>query len=326
MKTQLRIWPLLILMFLVSNWAQAEEPAKAARVGILVPTLPEQSAPRIKAFMAGMREHGFVEGRNLAVETRYAPSAEEQARFAAELVGLRVDVILTSATGPTLAAKKATSTIPIVFAIAADPVATGLATSLDRPGGNVTGVNDSGVGESGLPLQALKEAAPRISRVAVIGDSKPRKEARVKQSLEMTAQKLGITLLFPDITTAKDIPAAFDAAREWHADAFFTMQQALTVREQNQIVDLAAKAGLPLYFPRPQGVEAGALISLGDDANKIFASAAGYVAKILAGASPATMPIVPATNAELTINLRTAKTLGLTIPPSLVHRATRVIE
>ena len=190
----------------------------------------------------------------------------------------------------------------------------------------MTGVTDSGIGVSGLPLTALKEAIPRISRVAVIGDTKPKQQVVAKQTLETTAKKLGIELLFPDLTTAKDIPAAFDAAREWRADAFVAMQQALTTSEQGQIVDLAAKAGLPLLFPRPEGVEAGALISLNDDAIAIFRSSAGYVAKILKGASPATMPVVFVANAELVINLRTSKTLGVTIPPNMLKRATRVIE
>jgi putative tryptophan/tyrosine transport system substrate-binding protein len=326
MKTQLRIWPLLILTLLGSSWAHAEDLAKPARVGILLPTPPKQSAARVKAFLAGMGEHGYIEGRNLVIEVRYAPGGAEQAKYAAELVGLPVDLILTNGTGTTLAAKKATSTIPIVFAIAVDSVAAGLVASLDTPGGNVTGVTDSGIGVSGLPLTALKEAIPRISRVAVIGDTKPKQQVAAKQTLETTAKKLGIDLLFPDLTTAKDIPAAFDAAREWRADAVVAMQQALTTSEQGQIVDLAAKAGLPLLFPRPEGVEAGALISLNDDAIAIFRSSAGYVAKILKGASPATMPVVLVANAELVINLRTAKTLGVTIPPNMLKRATRVIE
>ena len=326
MKTQLRIWLLLILAFLSSSWAHAEEMVKPARVGILLPTPPKQSAARVKAFLAGMGEHGYIEGRNLVIEVRYAPGGAEQAKYAAELVGLPVDLILTNGTGTTLAAKKATSTIPIVFAIAVDAVAAGLVASLDSPGGNVTGVTDSGIGVSGLPLTALKEAIPRISRVAVIGDTKPKQQVAAKQTLETTAKKLGIDLLFPDLTTAKDIPAAFDAAREWRADAFVAMQQSLTTREQGQIVDLAAKAGLPLLFPRPEGVEAGALMSLNDDAIEIFRRSAGYVAKILKGASPATMPVVLAANAELVINLRTAKTLGVTIPPNMLKRATRVIE
>jgi putative ABC transport system substrate-binding protein len=326
MKTQFRIWPLLILAFLTSNWAHAEELAKPARVGVLLPTPPQQSTARVKAFLAGMGEHGLIEGRNLVVELRHAPSGADQAKYAAEMVALPVDLILTSGTGATLAAKKATSTIPIVFAIAVDSVAAGLVASLESPGGNVTGVTDSGVGTSGLPLTALKEAVPRISRVAVIGDTKPAQQVAAKRTLETTAQKLGIELLFPDITSGKDIPAAFDAAREWRADAFVAMQQALTTSEQGQIVDLAAKAGLPLLFPRPEGVEAGALMSLNDDAIDIFRSSAGHVAKILKGASPATMPVVLAANAELVINLRTAKILGVTIPPSMVTRATRVIE
>lgn len=326
MKTQLRIWPLLILTLLGSSWAHAEDLAKPARVGILLPTPPKQSAARVKAFLAGMGEHGYIEGRNLVIEVRYAPGGAEQAKYAAELVGLPVDLILTNGTGTTLAAKKATSTIPIVFAIAVDSVAAGLVASLDTPGGNVTGVTDSGIGVSGLPLTALKEAIPRISRVAVIGDTKPKQQVAAKQTLETTAKKLGIDLLFPDLTTAKDIPAAFDAAREWRADAVVAMQQALTTSEQGQIVDFAAKAGLPLLFPRPEGVEAGALISLNDDAIAIFRSSAGYVAKILKGASPATMPVVLVANAELVINLRTAKTLGVTIPPNMLKRATRVIE
>jgi putative ABC transport system substrate-binding protein len=326
MKTQLRILPLLALAFLSPSWAHAEELAKAARVGILLPTPPKQSAARVKAFLAGMGEQGFVEGRNLVIEVRYAPDAAEQAKAAAELVAVPVDLILTNGTGTTLAAKKASSTIPIVFAIAVDSVAAGLVASLESPGGNVTGVTDSGIGTSGLPLTALKEAIPRISRVAVIGDTKPKQQVATKRTLETTAQKLGIELLFPDITSGKDIPAAFDAAREWRADAIVTMQQALTTSEQGQIVDLAAKVGLPLLYTRPEGVEAGALMSLNDDAIGIFRSSAGHVAKILKGASPATMPVVLAANAELVINLRTAKILGVTIPPSMVKRATRIIE
>jgi putative ABC transport system substrate-binding protein len=237
-----------------------------------------------------------------------------------------VDVILTSATGATQAAKRATSTIPIVFAVAGDAIAAGLVESFERPGGNVTGVPDGGPSIAGKRLEVLKEAVPTISRVAVIGNATPVQQAAAKRSLEESAQKLGMALIFPEVQSADDFSAAFVAAQEWKADAYVTFSQVLTSNEQPQIVELARKAKRPLIFHRPEGAEAGALMSLNDDAADIFRTAAGHVAQILRGASPTTLAVKPSANPELVINLRTAKELGVDIPSKLLERASRVIQ
>ena len=226
----------------------------------------------------------------------------------------------------TQAAKDATSTVPIVFAIAGDAVASGFVKSFEHPGGNITGVPDSGPRMSSMRLEVLKEALPHVQRVAIIGDSTPAQQASAKRNLELAASKLGLSLLFGTIRSGKDLPGAFELAASWGADAFVTMQQTLTSNEQNQILELAAKAKRPLLFHRAEGPENGALLSLGDDADEIFRSAAGYVARVLKGESPATMALQPSSKPELIINLKTAKALGLTIAPAVLKKATRVIQ
>lgn len=306
--------------------AQAE-PSRMPQVGILLAGRPEIFSAPLQSFRDGLRGHGFVEDQTVKIVSRYAPANLEQLKQSAdELVGLSVNTILTSATMATQAAKNATGTIPIVFALAGNPVASGFIASFDRPGGNVTGVVNSGSELAGKRLEVLKEAAPAVSRVAVIGNSRPVQQAAYKQSIEATAKRLGIELLFPDVLSGKDLPLAFQQAEAWGADGFIALSQTLTNNEQEQIANLAAKSGRPLVVHTARGADAGALISLNDDTLDIFRTAGDQVAKILKGASPATLPIEKSTRPELIINLKAAKRLNLTLPSALLSRATKVIQ
>lgn len=314
------------LAILAAHTSQSQ-PAKLPQVGIVLAGPPGNFAAPLQSFREGLQGQGFVEDQTVKLVARYAPGSQEQLKqSAAELATLSVNVILTSATMATEAAKNATSTIPIVFAIAGDPVASGFVASFEKPGGNITGVVGSGPEMAGNRLEVLKEAAPTVSRVAVIGNSRLVQQANSKQSIEGAAKKLGIDLLFPDVSSGGDIPSAFQKARDWGADGYINLSQTLTNNAQEQIADLAAKAGRPLVVHTARGVEAGALISLNDDALDIFRIAGAQVGKILKGASPATLPVEKSSRPELIISLKAAKRLNLTLPNTLLSRATRVIQ
>lgn len=303
------------------------EPSRTPQIGVLLAGRPEIFSAPLQSFRDGLRGHGFIEDQTVKLVSRYASANLEQLKQSAdELVSLPVNVILTSATMATQAAKNATATIPIVFAVAGNPVASGFITSFDRPGGNVTGVVNSGSELGGKRLEVLKEAAPAVSRVAVIGNSRPVQQAGYKKSIEAAAKRLGIELLFPDVLSGKDLPLAFQQADAWGADGFVALSQTLTNNEQEQIANLAAKSGRPLVVHTARGADAGALISLNDDTLDIFRTAGGQVAKILKGASPATLPIEKSSRPELIINLKAATRLNLTLPDTLLSRATKIIQ
>jgi putative ABC transport system substrate-binding protein len=276
-----------------------------------------------------LRAHGYIEGQNIAIEVRYAEGNPELLTgLAIELVRLPVDIIIASSTQAIQAAKNATNTIPIVFAVAADPIASRFIASFERPGGTITGIPDSDQELVGKRLELLKETFPTISRVAVIGNVALPQQTGAVHNLQTTAQRIGITLLFPEIRGPKDIQPGFMSALEGGADAFITLAQSLTSNQQTQIADLAAKSRLPLMYHSPEGVEAGALMALGDDSPDIFRRAAGYVDKILKGAKPADLPVERPTKFDLiiNINIKTAKAVGLTIPAAILKRADKVIQ
>lgn len=290
-------------------------------VGVLLPSTAELAASRLQSFRDGLARNGFVEGESVKLMIRFAPGAAAQANFAAEMAALPVDVILASATGATLAARQATRDIPIVFAIAGDAIAAGLVESFERPGGNVTGIPDSGPDMAGKRLQHLKEAIPALARVAVLGNAAPVQQAAARRSLEDKARELDLSLLFPAMESARDFPSAFSLAREWDAEAYVTLAQTLTSNEQKRIIEFTTRIGRPLMFHSPEGAEGGALMSLNDDVGQIFVNAAGHVARILRGASPATLPVEPSSSLEFTVNLGAAAALGLSMPQAMLDRA-----
>ena len=304
----------------------AQSTAKAFRIGILgccSPSRPE-SAGLWAAFFAGLQEHGYVEGRNVVIAGRYYGDAIEQLpALAAELVRMPVDVIVVGAVPAPEVAKRATSTIPIVLTNHGDPVGSGLAASLAKPAGNITGVSMPSVASK--RLQLLKEAIPNLTRAVVCLDSKPLGEFRLSE-LELAARSLRLQLDVVEMRAPSEFTEAFSRATRKRADALIVVGGIVFFRHRAQLVELAAKNGLPTMYGTREFVEAGGLMSYAPDFRESYRRAARYVAAILKGAKPGDLPIEQSTKFEFVINLKTAKALGLTIPPSLLLRADQVIE
>jgi ABC-type uncharacterized transport system substrate-binding protein len=309
--------------------AEAQQAAKIARIGYLSANLA--GFPHLtEAFLQGLRDLGYIEGRNLVIEYRDAVGKFERLpAFAAELVALKVDVIVVGGTPQALAAKQATKTIPIVFASSGDPVSSGLVTSLARPGGNVTGLSALIPELVGKCLEQLKQAVPEVSPVAVLwqpGGLGERTDKNMLKEAEVAAQSLGMRLQFVEVRGHADVDRAFSDMTSARAGALIVLSTPMFFTERRRLVDLAAKNRLPAVYPLRDFVDAGGLMSYGPNIADMFRRAATYVDKILKGASPGDLPVDQPTKFELVINLKTAKTLGLTIPQSLLLRADRLIE
>jgi putative ABC transport system substrate-binding protein len=307
--------------------AEAQQPAKIPRIGYLAGTKPSTYPARVAAFRQGLRELGYVEGKNIVVEFRYAEGkADRERELAAELANLKVDVIVT--TGPTVtrAAKEATVTIPIVFAQDGDPVASGFVASLARPGGNITGLSTLAPELSGKRLELLKEIVPKLSRVTVIGTSTEPGNAQLLKEMELAAEALKVKLQYLDILSSKDIETAFRAAADGRADGVVMLGSAVFNTHRIQIVELAVKSRLPATYTRPEYVEDGGLMTYGPSINDLFRRAATYVDKILKGAESADLAVEQPKKFEFIINLKAAKQIGLTIPPNVLARADKVIR
>jgi putative ABC transport system substrate-binding protein len=306
--------------------AQAQPtPGKTARIGYL--SFRSGPSHLEEAFRQGLRELGYVEGQNIVIEYRWANFKPDGAStLAAELVRLKVDVIVsTGGPVPALAAKRATKTIPIVF-IAGDPVGVGLVTRLNRPGGNLTGV-DAFAGELNVKrLDLLKGAVPGVSRVAVLANPASPATARRLKELEGAARALRVKLHVLEARERQEIDAAFTAMARERAEALLVMTDPMFFPQRERIVDLAAKHRLPGIFEQREFAEAGGLLSYAANLADMYRRLATYVDKILKGAKPADLPIEQPTKFEFVINLKTAKTLGLTIPPPILFRADHVIE
>jgi putative ABC transport system substrate-binding protein len=307
--------------------ADAQPPGKVPRIGIL---WPGPIAPRMhlwKAFQEGLRQLGYVEEQNITFVIR---SPEEGGKpladLATELVGLKVDVIVTGGTLGPLAAKNATSTIPIVMAVSPDPVGSGLVASLARPGGNVTGLSYMAPDLGGKRLQLLKEVVPRASRVAILWNAANPYHALTVRETEAAARVLGVQLQSLEIRAPEDIDRAFEAAIRGRASALTVVEDPLVNTHRARIVALAAKSRLPAIYGLREVVEAGGLMSYAANFSDLYRRAATYVDKILKGAKPADLPVEQPTRFELVINLKTAKALGLTIPQSILIRADHVIQ
>jgi putative ABC transport system substrate-binding protein len=307
--------------------AEAQQAAKVARIGWLGEE-PTRSTYLREAFLQGMGDLGYVEGRNLVLESRYAEGKLERfPALAAELVALKVDVIVAAGgTRAVLAAKQATKTVPIVFPAASDPVASGLVSSLARPDGNVTGLSFFSPELVGKCLELLTQAAPGVSRVAVLWQPGERPETDMLKAAEVAARALRIRLQFVEARGPDDFDRAFSEITRARAGALTLVTSAMLFSERKRLVDLAAKNRLPTVYPWRDGVDAGGLMSYGPNTADLFRRTAIYVDKILKGAKPGELPVEQPTKFELVINLKAAKTLGLTIPQSLVARADRVIE
>lgn len=287
-----------------------------------------QGANYFEAFRQGLREHGWLEGQNIVIVSRLAEGrAERFPSLAAELVRLKVDVIVTSSGEPAiLAAKGATATIPIVMAISADPVETGLVTSLARPGGNITGLSILAPQVAGKRLELLKEAVPWASKVAVLWNAGYPGKAIEFGETESAARVLRVRLLSVEVRTRGDFPGAFSAIAKAKPEALITLSDPLTSSERELIVDFAARSRLPMISEVRTFADVGGLMTYGPNTIDMVRRAAIYVDKILKGAKPADLPVEQPTKFDLIINLRTAKSLDLAIPKSLLLRADQIIE
>jgi putative ABC transport system substrate-binding protein len=309
--------------------AHAQGPRKIWRVGILWTTSPPLVASARAGLLAALRDLGYVEGRNVAFEDRYAEDRPERLpKLVAEFLRLPVDVIVTQGTPAAQAAKEATRSIPVVMTLVANPVGIGLVASLAHPGGNVTGLTNIGGELSAKRLELLKDALPKLSRVAVLWDSSGPADADRygRLATERSAQTLGLTLQLVSIQRTEELPRAFEAASHGRAEALLVLPSPILAWNIKPLVELAAKHRLPTIYQWRAFAEVGGLMSYGPSSVEQLARAAVYVDKILKGAKPADLPVEQPTKFELVINLKTAKALGLTIPPSLLQRADEVIQ
>jgi len=307
--------------------AEAQQLKKVPRIGYLSATSPSVNPTRVEAFRHGLRELGYVEGKSIIIEWRYAEGKLNRVgELAADLVRLKVDVIVTG--GPTItpAVKEATTTIPIVMGYDNDPVGSGFVASLARPGGNITGLSALSPELSGKRLELLKEIIPRLSHVAVLGTSTQAGNAQALKEVKLAGQVLRVQLQYLDVLDPKDIETAFRAASKERADAVLVLVGAVLNTHRKQIADLAVKSRLPAIYGQPQYVEDGGLLSYAPSYTDLFQRAATYVDKILKGAKPADLPVEQPTKFEFIINLKAAKQIGVTIPPAVLARADRVIR
>jgi putative ABC transport system substrate-binding protein len=325
--TEKLLWLVTALLLACIHLAEAQQPAKISRIGYLNANSPYTNPARIEAFRQGLRELGYVEGKNIVIEYRWADGKLDRLpSLAAELVRLKVDVIVSAGPPGTRAAKEATATIPIIMGFDNDPIGNGFVASVARPGGNITGLATLVPELSGKQLELLKEVVPKISRVAVFGTSTQPGAAQSLKEVERAAGALGLRLQYLDVPDPRDLATAFQAATKGHAEAVIVLQSAVINRQRKQIVDLAAKNRLPAIYQQTEYTEAGGLMYYGANVADLFRRAATYVDKILKGTKPADLPVEQPTKFELVINLKTAKQIGLTIPPNVLARADRVIR
>jgi len=318
---------LCTVLFALCVSTHAQQPTKIPRIGLLFTATPSAAAARIEAFRQGLRELGYVEGKNILIEQRYAEGQlNHMNELAAELVRLKVDVIVTIGPAATRPAKEATHAIPIVMGVDDDPVGNGFVASLARPGGNITGLASLAPEIGGKQLELLKEIVPRLSRVAVLGTSTQPGNAQSLREAEVAAQALVVKLQYLDVLSPKDIEPVFRTASNGRAEAVLVLRASVFFSHRKQIVDLAAKRQLPAMYYTTEYVEEGGLMTYGVSITDLFRRAATYVDKILKGAKPAELPIEQPTKFELVVNLKTAKRIGLTIPPNVLARADKVIK
>jgi putative ABC transport system substrate-binding protein len=322
----------VILLFvglaLVSvHLVEAQQPKKVPRIGYLTASTPVAQLPGTEALREGLRQLGYIDGQNIAIEFLYAEEKPDRLpTLAAELVRLKVDVIVTGGPTATRTAKEATVTIPIVMAQDGDPVGSGFVASLARRGGNITGVSTLAPELCGKRLELLKEIVPKVNRVAVLGTSTNPGNAQGLKETELAAKAFGVQLQYLDVRDHKDIEIAFREASRERADAVLVLGGPIVLPQRTKVAALAVKNRLPAIYNRPEFVEAGGLVSYSASFTDMTRRAATYVDKILKGAKPADLPVEQPTKFEFIVNLKAAKQIGLTIPPNVLARADKVIK
>jgi ABC-type uncharacterized transport system substrate-binding protein len=316
------------LLFAMRLAVDAQQAAKVPRIGIVFGSTQTATAPLNEAFKQGLRELGWVEGQNIVLERRYGEGRlERMPEIAAELVRMKVDIIVTAADPAIAALKRQTQSIPIVMAGAADPVGTGLVASLSRPGGNLTGLSTMSPELAAKRLELLRETVPKLSRVAVIWNPDVRGAVLDYKALEGPARSLRIQLQSVEVSHADDFARVFSAITEARAQAIIVVQpNPVALAHRAQLVGFAQKNRLPAMYGAPDYVESGGLMAYGSSGAERWRRAATYVDKILKGGNPGDLPVEQPVKFELIVNLKAAKAIGLTIPPSLLQRADRVIQ
>jgi len=327
MKKKITVLTLCATLFALCLPAEAQQPTKIPRVGYLAANSLSDISARVEAFRQGLRELGYVEGKNIVLEWRSSEGKFDRLpALAAELVRLKVDMIVTPGAPATRAAKAATITIPIIMSQDPDPVGNGFVASLARPGGNITGLSSLGADLAGKRLELLKEILPKLSRVAVFGTSTNPGTVPALRETELAAGPFKVQLQFLDVLSSKDIESAFRAAGKGRADAVLVLNSPVAASRRKEIAELAVKSRLPAFYNRSEYVEDGGLMSYGVSFTDLGHRAATYVDKILKGAKPADIPVEQPKKFEFSINLKAAKQIGLTIPPNVLARADKVIK
>ena len=322
-SVKLICYSVAIFNLIAMPFAEAQQANKLRRIGVLSPRLGIEA--RDETFRRGLRELGYVEGQNLVIEWRFAAETPERLpALAAELVDLKVEVIVTYTTPAIRAAKQATKTIPILMANVGDPVAAGFVESLARPGGNLTGLSNLSPALGGKRLEILKEVAPKISRVAVFWN--PDAQTPAFKELERVAPALRVQLRPVEVRTINEIESAFETAAKAQAEGLVTLPTSLFVDQRVKVASLALQKRLRAIFPNREIADAGGLLAYGPDINENYRRAAVYVDKILKGTNPQDLPVEQPAKFEFIVNLKTAQQIGLMIPPNVLVRADRVIR
>ena len=326
MEKKVTVLILCAMLFALCHPVEAQQPKKVPRIGYLTAASASAMVPRANAFRQGLRELGYVEGKNIVIEYQYADGKLDRLpALAAELVRLNVDIIVSGGPAATRPAREATSTIPIIMAQDGDPVGNGFVASLAQPGGNITGLSTVAPEMSGKRLELLKEIIPKLLRVAVFGNSSDPGNARVLKETELAAAAFGLKVQYLEVVSLADIETAFRLASKGRADAVLLLPNPILTPHRALVADLAVKSRLPVIYDT-QYVEAGGLMTYGVNLPDLDRRAATYVDKILKGAKPAELPVEQPKKFEFIINLKAAKQIGLTIPPNVLARADKVIK
>ena len=327
MKKKITALTLSALLFAVTFHAKAQQSTKVPRIGFLFGASPSANAGRGEAFRQGLRELGYIEGKNILIEERYADGKLDRLpALTAELLRLNVDLVVTAGPAVTRPVKEATNTIPIVMAFDSDPVGSGFVASLARPGGNITGLASLSPELTGKRLELLKETVPKLLRVAVLGNPGNRATALNFKEAEVAAQAYGLQIQSLEVRGANDLDSALTTLIRGRADALLPLGDSVVVFHRERIVNFAAKNRLPTMYGDKAWVEAGGLMSYGPDILDSFRRAATYVDRILKGTKPADLPVEQPIKFEFIVNLQAAKQIGLAIPPNVLARADKVIR
>ena len=327
MKKKITPITLCAMLFALCSSSQAQQLEKVPRIGILFGASPSANAGRGEAFRQGLRELGYIEGKNIVIENRYADGKLDRLpALTAELLRLNVDLVVTAGPAVTRPVKEATNTIPIVMAFDSDPVGSGFVASLARPGGNITGLASLSPELTGKRLELLKETVPKLLRVAVLGNPGNRATALNFKEAEVAAQAYGLQVQSLEVRGPDDLDSAFSLMIKGRADALLPLGDSIIVFHRERIISFVAKNRLPSMYGDKAWVEAGGLMSYGPDILDSFRRAATYVDKILKGTKPAELPVEQPKKFEFIINLKAAKQIGVTIPPNVLARADRVIR